>query len=174
MLLRSLSGFEPNFLVYDPYVDESTVAQYGAKRVELDELLTRSDIVSIHTPLTAATHHLIGEEQLRLMKSDAILINTARGPVIEEYALVKALDENWILGAGLDVFEEEPIHEENPLLIYDNIVVTPHTAGFSDKSVELTWRLSVEACKDIKAGYYPRSYVNRNVEPRTTLLPKAR
>lgn len=171
---QKLSGFEPEILVYDPFVDEATLAEYGAQRVELDELLQRSDIVSIHTPLTAATHHLIGEDQLRMMKSDAILINTARGPVIEEAALVRALDEKWIRGAGLDVFEEEPTHEENPLFIYDNVVVTPHTAGISDESVELTWRLSVEACKDIKDGYYPRSYVNRSVEPRVPLQHKER
>ena len=108
------------------------------------------------------------------MKSDAILINTARGPVIEETALVKALEENWIAGAGLDVFEVEPTTAENPLMQFDNIVVTPHTAGFSDESVDLTWRLSVEACIDLANGYYPRSYVNRSVKPRRELQTKVR
>ena len=100
------------------------------------------------------------------------VINTARGPIIDEAALVQALEEHWIRGAGLDVFEKEPTHIEHPLFAYDNVVVTPHRAGVSDESVELPWRLSVEACKDLKKGYYPRSYVNRNVEPRIPLQQK--
>ena len=171
---QKLSGFDLDLLVYDPYVDEALLAKHGAQRVELDELLQWADIVSVHTPLTKDTHHLIGERELRMMKSDAILVNPARGPVIEEDALVKALDGKWIRGAGLDVFEAEPTHKENPLLIYDNVVVTPHTAGISDESIELTWRLSVEACKDLKEGYYPRSYVNRTVKPKVALKQKER
>ncbi|MEM7535675.1 MAG: NAD(P)-dependent oxidoreductase [Chloroflexota bacterium] len=171
-VVKKLSGFEPNWLAYDPYVDDATLAEHGVERTELDDLLQRSDIVSVHTPLTNATRHLIGERELKLMKSDALLINTARGPVIEEAALVRALTENWIRGAGLDVFEVEPTTPDNPLMALDNVVVTPHTAGFSDESVELTWRLSVEACIDLKAGVYPRSYVNKSVTPRVPMQTK--
>ena len=173
-LVQKLVGFEPQFLVYDPFASDALLESTGVKRVDLDTLFSQSDIVSVHTPLTAETHHLIGEKELRQMKSDAILINTARGPVIKEEALARALGEKWIAGAGLDVFEVEPTNASNPLMGLDNIVVTPHTAGFSDESIDLTWRLSVEACIDLSQGYYPRSYVNRAVKPKKALQQKIR
>jgi D-3-phosphoglycerate dehydrogenase len=169
-----LQGFDPTILVYDPYVDSASLAEAGVQGCELDDLLCRSDIVSVHTPLTAATRHMIGARELSLMKPDAILINTARGPVIEQDALVNALTEGEILGAGLDVFEVEPTSADNPLLALENLVATPHTAGFSAESVELTWRLSVEACIDLAADKWPRSYVNRSVTPRWALGEKER
>jgi D-3-phosphoglycerate dehydrogenase len=168
-LARKLSGFDLNVLVFDPYVDAATLAEYNAKSATLDEVLTQSDIVSIHTPLTAETHHLFGERELKMMKSSAILINTARGPIIDEAALYRALTEGWIAGAGLDVFEQEPTPADNPLLALDNIVVTPHTAGVSDESVEATWRLSVEMVIQMADGKFPRSYVNRECSPRWQL-----
>ncbi len=173
-LVQKLVGFDLDILVYDPFAPDALLESKGVKRADLATLFAHSDIVSVHTPLTAETHHLIGEKELKQMKSSAILINTARGPVIQEEALVKALKENWIAGAGLDVFEVEPTTAENPLMNLDNIVVTPHTAGISGESVELTWRLSVEACIDIANGYYPRSYVNRKVKPRKALAQKSR
>ena len=171
-LVRKLKGFDLTVLVYDPFLDAATLAAQGVQKAALDELLAASDIVSIHTPLTADTHHLIDEAALRKMKSSAILINTARGPVIQERALVRALSEGWIAGAGLDVFEVEPTTPDNPLLALENIVVTPHTAGFSDESIDLTWRLSVEACREMSKGFLPRSYVNRTVVPRRPLRTK--
>jgi D-3-phosphoglycerate dehydrogenase len=168
-LVKKLQGFDLNVLVFDPYVDDATLAEYGARSATLDQLLAESDVVSIHTPLTAETHHLFGERELRLMKPTAILINTARGPIIDESALYKALSEGWIAGAGLDVFEKEPAPADNPLFQLDNIVVTPHTAGVSDESVEATWRLSVEMIIQMADKKYPRSYVNRTVKPRWAL-----
>jgi D-3-phosphoglycerate dehydrogenase / 2-oxoglutarate reductase len=168
-LVRKLQGFNLNVLVYDPFVDAATLAELGAKSATLDELLAQSDVVSIHTPLTAETHHLFGERELRLMKSSAILINTARGPIIDESALYRALTEGWIAGAGLDVFEKEPSPADNPLFQLDNIVVTPHTAGVSDQSVEATWRLSVEMVIQMSSQRFPRSYVNRECSPRWAL-----
>lgn len=168
-LVQKLKGFNLTVLVFDPYIDDATLADFNAQRVELDELLQRSDVVSIHTPLTAETHHLFNERTLGLMKKDAILINTARGPIVEEAALYKALTEGWIAGAGLDVFEEEPSPADNPLFQLDNVVVTPHTAGISDESVEATWRLSVEMVRQMAEGKFPRSYVNRTVKPRWAL-----
>jgi D-3-phosphoglycerate dehydrogenase / 2-oxoglutarate reductase len=168
-LVRKLHGFNLNVLVFDPFVDAATLAEYGARSVTLDELLAESDIVSIHTPLTAQTHHLFSERELRLMKSSAILINTARGPIIDEAALYRALTEGWIAGAGLDVFEKEPSPADNPLFQLDNIVVTPHTAGVSDQSVEATWRLSVEMVIQMSNQRFPRSYVNRECSPRWAL-----
>ena len=118
--------FKMNILVYDIVKPpESLLEKFGAKLVELEELLTRSDIVTLHVPATEATLHMINEERLKTMKRDAILINTARGSVVDEKALIKALKEGWIRGAALDVFEEEPPKNKD-LLALDNILLTPH------------------------------------------------
>ncbi|MEZ4607658.1 MAG: C-terminal binding protein [Deinococcales bacterium] len=166
MLVKKLKGFKLDIIVHDPFIDPASLAKEGLRAGSLAEVLRESQIVSLHTPLTKATHHLISDEALALMRKDAILINTSRGPVVNERALVKALEDEQIAGAGLDVFEQEPISPDNPLLKLDNVVLTPHRAGVSDDSIELTWRLSVEACKDLAEGYYPRSYVNPNVKPK--------
>ena len=102
-------------LVYDPYVAAETLISYSAKAVELDELLTQSGFVSLHCPLTKETYRLISEHELRLMKPNAILINTSRGAIVDEPALLKALREGWISAAGLDVVDPEPPDPDNPL-----------------------------------------------------------
>ncbi len=110
------------------------MAPLGAQRVSLEEGLSIADVVSIHTPLSPQTHHLINRENLKLLKSTAILVNTSRGPVVEEQALVDALESNSLWGAGLDVFEEEPkVHPG--LVVLDNVVLTPHIG-----SAEIAWR----------------------------------
>ncbi|MBS7268422.1 MAG: hydroxyacid dehydrogenase [Candidatus Freyarchaeota archaeon] len=125
---KRMKGFEMNILVYDPYVKEDEIRNMGGRKVDLETLLRESDIVSIHSPLTKETEGLIGEEELRLMKPTAILINTARGELVDEDALIKALKERRISYAGLDVFRQEPINKDNPLLALDNVVLTPHMA----------------------------------------------
>ena len=171
-VVQRLRGFEPVVLAYDPYVPAETFAQHGARAVSLDELLAQADFVSVHTPLTSETHHLIGERELRRMKRTAILINTARGPVIDEPALVCALTEGWIAGAALDVFEREPIDPANPLLKLDNTILTPHIASSSDEYMDSCWHYSLETALDLAGGWLPRSYVNHAVEPRMSLRPK--
>ncbi|MEM4889352.1 MAG: NAD(P)-dependent oxidoreductase, partial [Thermosphaera sp.] len=104
--------------------------------VSLEEVLRRSDVVSIHVPLLPETKYLINEERLKLMKKTAILINTSRGAVIDTKALVKALREGWIAGAGLDVFEEEPLPKDHPLLSLDNVVLTPHIGASTREAQE--------------------------------------
>jgi phosphoglycerate dehydrogenase-like enzyme len=104
-------------------------AELGATYVSRDELLRRADVVSLHAPLTAETRGMIGERELRLMRSDAVLINTARGALIDEHALARALTEEWIAGAGLDVFAQEPPSADSPLLTFPNVVLTPHVAA---------------------------------------------
>jgi lactate dehydrogenase-like 2-hydroxyacid dehydrogenase len=121
-------GFNMNVLYVDIQVNEKLEEELGAKKVELDELLKESDYISLHVPLLPSTHHLIGEKELKMMKKNAVFINTSRGPVVDEKALVKALKEQWIFGAGLDVYEHEPSIEKE-LLKLDNVVLQPHSAS---------------------------------------------
>jgi D-3-phosphoglycerate dehydrogenase len=169
LVARKMSGFDMTVLCNDPYVTAEVMSAKGAQHVSLDEIWTRSDFVSLHCPLTASTKGLVGERELRMMKPEALLINTSRGPVVQESALTQALRKGWIAGAGLDVFEEEPTPADNPLLTMDNVVFTPHTAGHSDLTQEKQWRLSVESAIAFSNGHWPESYVNHDVEPRWKL-----
>jgi len=169
LVARKMSGFNMKILAYDPYLSGEQIESQGIYAAELDAVLSQSDFVSLHCPLTPQTHHLIGERELRLMKPEAILINTSRGPVVDESALIKALAEGWIAGAGLDVLDPEPPDFNNPLFQLDNVVITPHIGGFSDESLENAWRLSLEAALDLAQGRWPRSVVNRQVRPRWEL-----
>ncbi len=135
-----------NLLLYDPYPNEERAREVGGKFVELEELLKESDVVTLHVPLLDSTYHLINEERLRLMKPTAILINAARGPIIDTDALVKALREGWIAGAGLDVFEEEPLPKDHPLTELDNVVLTPHIGA---STVEAQMRAGVQVAEQI-------------------------
>lgn len=166
---RKMRGFNIKILAYDPYMSAAQIESQGVHAAELDAVLSQSDFVSLHCPLTPQTHQLIGERELRLMKPEAILINTSRGPVIDESALIKALAEGWIAGAGLDVLDPEPPDFNNPLFQLDNVVITPHIGGFSDESLENAWRQSLEAALDLAQGRWPRSVVNRQVRPRWEL-----
>jgi D-3-phosphoglycerate dehydrogenase len=169
LVARKMSGFDLTILAHDPYVTAETMAGAGVQAVPFDELLSSSDFVSIHCPLLDSTYHLIGERELRLMKPEAILINTARGPVVDEPALLRALQEGWIAAAGLDVFEQEPTPADNPLLKLDNVVATPHIGGYSDEFWDNFWRFSVETVIHLSKGRWPRSYVNHDVKPRWNL-----
>ncbi len=133
---------------------EFELSPLAAERVDLDEGLARADFVSIHTPLTKETRHLIDERRLRLMKPTAVLVNTARGPVIEEAALVKALREGWIFGAGLDVFEQEP-RPGAALIGLKNVVMTPHIGSASRKHRELMTTMVGENVRAVFEGARP-------------------
>ncbi|ASJ05807.1 hydroxyacid dehydrogenase [Thermococcus barossii] len=135
-----------NVLLYDPYPNEERAREVGGKFVPLEELLKESDVVTLHVPLVEQTYHLINEERLRLMKPTAILINAARGAVVDTNALVKALREGWIAGAGLDVFEEEPLPKDHPLTKLDNVVLTPHIGA---STVEAQMRAGVQVAEQI-------------------------
>ena len=171
LVAKKMGGFELKIIAADPVVTAEQMARLGARKVELDELLTESDYVSLHCPLTDKTRHLVGEAQLRRMKKAAVLVNTSRGPVIDEAALVRALREGWIAGAGLDVMEVEPIQPDNPLLALDNVVLTPHTAAHTQRIWEDFFRASAETLIDLSKGRWPRSYVNREVKPKWKLTP---
>ncbi|WP_457752396.1 hydroxyacid dehydrogenase [Thermococcus sp.] len=135
-----------NILLYDPYPNEERAKEVGGKFVDLETLLRESDVVTLHVPLIDATYHLINEERLKIMKPTAILINAARGAVVDTNALVKALREGWIAGAGLDVFEEEPLPKEHPLTKLDNVVLTPHIGA---STVEAQMRAGVQVAEQI-------------------------
>ena len=145
-LSRLLKCFGARALAFDPYVSSDKAAQVGAKLVDLENLLKKSDIVSINCALTSETRNLIGEKTLKLMKPTAILINTARGGIVDEKALYVALKERWIAGAGLDVLDPEPPDPDNPLFKLDNAFVTPHIAG---ATVDARERLVTQAAQNL-------------------------
>ena len=127
---RRVQGFEARVQYSDVYpITLEEERELDVTRVSLDELFRTSDILTCHTPLTPQTRHIVNRERLALMKPTAVLINTSRGPVVDEVALIEALQEGRIAGAGLDVFEQEPVDPDNPLLKMDNVVATPHMAG---------------------------------------------
>jgi D-3-phosphoglycerate dehydrogenase len=164
LVARKLSGFKMDVLVYDPYVKAETLAAHGVRATALDDLLALADFVSLHCPLTPQTRHLIGERELGLMKPAAILLNTSRGPVMDEAALVRALREGRIAGAGLDVLENEPPKPDSPLFSLDNVVLTPHVAGYSADGLTLRWRYSAETILALARNEPPASWVNRGPE----------
>jgi len=134
------------------YVDEIQniilERELGAKKASFDDVLKKSDYISVHVPLIPSTHHLIGEKELQLMKKNAVLINTSRGPIIDEKALAKALKEKWIFGAGLDVYEHEPSIPKE-LLKLDNVVLQPHSAS---ATTETRTKMAIMAAENMIAG----------------------
>jgi D-3-phosphoglycerate dehydrogenase len=165
-------AFGLRLIAYDPYVPDAVFATHGAERIAtLDALLEQSDFVSLHTPLTTETRHMIGAPQLARMKRSALLVNTSRGPVIDEEALVAALHDGQIAGAALDVFEREPLAAASPLASMDNVVMTPHSASYSDRAFERMKRRVGEACVDVLVkGRWPEFVPNRaEVKPRAKL-----
>lgn len=156
---RLLQGFDPTLLYYDIVPKPELEQQFKVRRTGLDDLLGQSDIVTLHVPLTNRTRHLIGARELSLMKDTAVLINTCRGPVVDEQALHEALAGRRIRGAGLDVFEVEPVEASNPLLRLDNVIVAPHAAGKTAESFPRRARFSFENMQRVLAGKQPLNLV---------------
>ena len=162
--------FGVHMLAYDPYIEELVMSQYGVEPVGLSELLQRSDIVSMHAPATPDAQHLLTEEHFRSMKRSAIFVNTGRGPTVDEPALIKALEEGWIAGAGLDVLEQEPPAPSNPLLRMDNVILTAHVASASARFDPARRRRVGQEIALVLRGRWPRSCVNPAVLPKTGLV----
>lgn len=160
MLAEKARGLGLQLLAYDPFVSADIIHSHGAQPVGLDELLARSDLISVHAPLGAGTHHLLGEREFSLVKRGAVLVNTARGPVIDEAALARALADGRLLAAGLDVFEQEPLPSTSPLLRLDNVILTPHIAAYSEDAVDDLYRQACESAIDIIEGRRPAGAVN--------------
>jgi D-3-phosphoglycerate dehydrogenase / 2-oxoglutarate reductase len=167
---RKGAAFGLKVIGYDPYVERNLVYPYGVTFVDLPTLLKESDYISIHVPLNKETHHMIGEKELTMMKPTAYLINTARGRVVDEKALIKALQDKKIAGAGIDVFEQEPTPPENPLLHMDNVVVTPHSAFFSAVSVVRQIKRVGDEAGRVLAGMWPKNVANKGVKPKFPLV----
>jgi D-3-phosphoglycerate dehydrogenase len=131
---RRAKPFGLRMLAYDPYISELIMNEHGVEPItELSLLLEASDFISAHLPLTEETHHMISEGEFKRMNPKAIFLNTGRGPTVDEAALIKALQEGWIAYAGLDVFEQEPVAPDSPLLMMDNVILTAHVASSSSR-----------------------------------------
>jgi len=159
------AGFGMQTIAHDPFVEEDEITASGATAVSFEELVTESDCLVIQAPLTPDTHHLFDEVQLRRMKPTAILVNTARGPIVDDRALHRALSEGWIAGAGLDDIEEEPAkirdwRPENPLFALDNVVITPHAAYYSEEAISTVRQFAAEEVVRVLGGQAPLSPVN--------------
>jgi len=163
-IARAVCGFTSAFgtktLVYDPYVSDAVLDEFGATAVTLDELLAQSDFMTLHLPLSDATRHTIGRAELAKMKRSAIIINTGRGPIIDEAALVDALEDGIIAGAGLDVFEDESGGIDPRLPAMDNVVLTPHVAwNTAEAVVAIHEEVAANVAKYLR-GERPNSIVN--------------
>lgn len=157
-------------IAYDPYVSEAVAAEKGVTLVALDELCACADIVSVHAPLSKSTQGLIGAKQFAAMKKETIIINTSRGPVIDEQALIEALQTGKIAGAALDVVEHEPIRPDNPLLAMENVILTPHVAWYSEEAAaEMRAKAAMGVVDVLLHGEYPKYLVNKEVKERVRL-----
>ena len=167
---RKMQGFGLRILVTDPFA-RALPPGSPVELVSMDRLLRESDLVSLHVPLSPETHHLIGESALRAMKPTAFLVNTSRGGVVDQAALVDAVTENRLGGAGLDVFEEEPLSATHPLRSLEQVVLTPHYAASSQDSMAHLHRTVADSIEAILRGFWPPFPVNPAVQPRQPLRP---
>ncbi len=160
---RAACGFNMRVLYTNRHPNEAAERAYGARRVPLDELLAQADFVCLQVPLTDATRHLIGANELRRMKPGAILINASRGPIVDEAALIAALEAGQIRGAGLDVFETEPLPADSPLLRLPNVVALPHIGSATHETRDAMARCAAENLVAALAGTLTHNIVNREV-----------
>jgi D-3-phosphoglycerate dehydrogenase / 2-oxoglutarate reductase len=163
-------AFGLDVVAYDPYLQEQHTRMDSIPLVSLDELMSTSDYVSVHCPLNASTRHLLGERELALMKSTACLINTARGPIVDQTALTARLARGALAGAGLDVFEVEPLAADDSLRSLENVILTPHSASVSAESTVECRRTAVEHVVTVLRGGVPADVVNRAVLDRAVSL----
>lgn len=169
---RKAKAFDLNIIAFDPFVTPEVAAAQNVELVSLAELCKRSDYVSVHVPLNAQTKGMISRDEFAMMKKEAVIINTARGPIIDEQALIEALQAEEIAGAGLDVLETEPIAADNPLLAMDNVILNPHSAFYSVEAETELKRKTAENVAAVLSGYYPSYLVNKAVKDKVKLKEK--
>ncbi|TWT01767.1 C-terminal binding protein [Planomicrobium sp. CPCC 101079] len=168
-MARKLAAFGFDIIAYDPYVSEGLMNSHNVKKVDLDTLLRTSHVVDVMCPHTPETHHLINEEALKKMRKDSILINCARGKLVDNKALFQALSKGWIVAAGLDDTEEEPAKVENwspkdnPLFTLDNCIITPHVAYISQPALNECRRIAAENIKAVLLGERPPNLVKPKI-----------
>jgi D-3-phosphoglycerate dehydrogenase len=165
LVAERAKAFGVEVWAHDPFQDEEDIERHGVRPVTFDELVRGSDYLVIQAPLTSETHHLFDRGTLRRMKETSILINTARGPIVDDEAIYQALTEGWIAGAALDDIEEEPAkvrdwRPTNPLFRLPNVIITPHAAYYSEQSIGLVRRIAAEEAVRVLRGLPPRSPVN--------------
>lgn len=162
-LFRLAKPFDMKFIAHDPYADKKIAAELGIELVGLEDLFRRADVLSVSVPLNDETRHIVNAERLALMKPTAYLINTARGPIVDQKALTRALQERRIAGAGLDVLEQEPPDPDDPILKLDNVILSPHALCWTDQCFAGNGAADVKAVLDVQHGREPRGVVNRAV-----------
>ena len=163
LVVKKLSGFEMNILATDPYVKQADVEGLGITMATPEELYAKSDFVIVHTSLFPSTFHLVGAEQFKAMKNTAFIINAARGAVIDEAAMIEALKSGEIAGAGLDVFEQEPPADDNPLFSMENVIVSPHNAALSNGALRAMAMDSAQGITEYLTGKPVTYPVNKEV-----------
>ncbi|HOA15252.1 MAG TPA: 2-hydroxyacid dehydrogenase [Bacillota bacterium] len=163
LVAKKLSGFEVKTIVYDPYASKESIEAAGCTKVELDELMSQSDFITIHARLTEDNKKMIGAKQIALMKPTAYLINTGRAGLVDQDALAKALEERKIMGAALDVFTTEPIDPNSPFLKLDNVTLTTHIAGTTTDALTNSPYMLAEDVAKLLNGEKPRFVVNPEV-----------
>jgi len=162
-MFRMARPFEMRFIAHDPFADPAMAAELGVELVGLEDAFRRADVLSVSCPLTPQTRHLVDAERLSLMKPTSYLINTARGPIVDQQALTKALQEGRIAGAGLDVLEQEPPDADDPILKLDNVILSPHALCWTDQCFAGNGAADVRAVLDVQQGRVPGAVVNRAV-----------
>lgn len=162
-LFRLARPFDMKFIAHDPYADRKVAAELGIELVGMEGLFRRADVLAVNCPLSPETRHLVNAGRLALMKPTAFLINTARGPIVDQKALTKVLAERRIAGAGLDVLESEPPAPDDPILKLENAILTPHALCWTDQCFAGNGAADVKAVLDIQHGRTPRGIVNRAV-----------
>lgn len=160
LVAKKMAGFGLRILAYDPFARPEAARELGVELVEFDTLVAESDYISIHCPLTPRTQGLFGPENFRRMKPTAILVNTARGPVIQQQALEEALRTGELAGAGLDVYEQEPLPKDSPLLHMSNVICTPHCAWYTEEAVTAVQEKAAQEAANVLTGHAPWHAVN--------------
>jgi len=161
---KKISAFGVKVIVFDPYLQK---AGEGVELTDFDSVLKKSDFISIHCPLNESTRHLIGEKEFQKMEKRPLIINTSRGPIIDEAALIQALAKGQVSGAGLDVLENEPPDPQNPLLKMENVILSPHVSFYSVESISELKKRTAENVSAVLLGKWPRSVVNQEVKGKT-------
>lgn len=160
LVAGKMAGFGLNILAYDPFARPETAEKLGVRLVDFDTMVERSDYISIHCPLTPQTQGMFRAETFRRMKPTAILVNTARGAVIRQEELVEALLAGEIAGAGLDVYEQEPLSQDSPLLHMPNVICTPHCAWYTEEAVTAVQEKAAQEAANVLTGHAPWHAVN--------------